>query len=627
MSIRVSVGGVDRKTLNEAGVTVTRTYNERAKATVAFASGYTPTQLEEITIYENDGVTPMFGGLVHDMDAGRLHGEGPLVYVVECVDWWAFLDWCLVNGGYVGQPVPILFSTAPNTVVTSQNHNFITGDVVIIADHPGFSGIGYTITRINDNTFTVPISIPGGGNTGYCARSQNVSLKRVLSDLVVYFLSAYGITLDAAQEDGPTGTHVGLQWRNKFASDVIRDLTSLTQLGTGIGWVARISPTKVLRMVNPTLAVETAPYQITNLNERSHSIKWSRSAGEYGNRVVLKCGKDQTAETTETIVVNATHAAQLYIDMFAASTPTAGVTATRNGTPISIGGSGSFLTWTWNGGLDGRARITAGTGTLSLGDILVVTFTAQYPFYVEDDTGATPVVTRYYEQPDITDPIAANAMLAGLLAKASVMPQEIEFETLTHGFAPGQVIGIVLDDLALNTRGFIFEVEAKAQEGHWLYTVKVNTAAINRTSLDTFRAFTASGGGVHSTFTGGVNTSVILTGTMQVPLGGSANQSQAPASGTWVDVVDPTFFVAKIDVTGAIVRLSIRARNAGVTVTARLWNVTAGSAAVTGADVTSTTEVTQTLTANLLTGNRYVLQVKNNASGEGIYCYGTLESP
>jgi hypothetical protein len=458
-------------------------------------------------------------------------------------------------------------------------------------------------------------------------RAMAVSLKRVLSDLVVYFLSAYGITLDAAQEDGPTGAHEGLQWRNKFASDVIRDLTSLSQLASGIGWVARISPTKALRMVNPTLATPTAPYAITDANERSHSIKWSKTAGEYGNRVYLKCGKDQTAEVTDTITITATHLAQLYVDVFAPSTPTGGVTAKVNGVARTIGGAGSALTWTWNGGFDGRGRVSPGTGGLLLGDVLAVTFTAQYPFYVDGYAGGTPVVTRYYEYPDITDPIAANAMLTGILTKTSVIPQEIEFETLTHGFAPGQIMQIVLTDLALNTNGFITEVESKAQEGTWIYTVKVNTAAVNRTPLDTFRGFTASGGGSHSTFTGGVNTSVVLTGAMQVPLGGSTSQSQAPASGSWMDVVNPTLFYAKVDIVGAIVRVSIRARNAGVTVTARLYDATAGAAVATGADVTTTAETFQTLTASLLAGHRYVLQVKNNASGEGIFCYGTLESP
>lgn len=627
--IRVSVGGVDRKTLDSEGVTVTRTYNERATASVAFANGFTPASLQEITIYEYDGTTPMFGGVIHDIEAGRLGGEGPLVHVAECVDWWAYLDWALVNGGYIGPAINILSSVGgnPGTVNTASPHNFLTGDTVIVQDHPGFSGAATTVTRIDADTFTVPFSIPGGGALGRCYRAQVVNLKRVLSDLVTYYLSTYGITLDAAQEDGPTGTHLGLQWKNKFASDVIRDLTSLTELASGIGWVARISAAKALRMVNPTLATPTAPYSISDSNERAFKIKWSKSARDYGNRVVLKCGKDQTGQVTESITITAAMLTAGYVDVFAPSTPTGGVTCTVNGTPRTIGGAGSELIWSWNGGVDGRGRITAGTFAPSVNDVLAVTFTAQFPFYVTKSTGATPVITRYFEFEDITDPTAADAMATGLLSKTGTIPQEIEFETLLHGFAPGQVMQIVLTDLGLNVNGFILSVEAKGQDGFWTYTVKVNTAAMTRTALDTFRGFTASGGGGNASYSGGINTVVLASGLLHVPLGGSTVASQAPASGVWTNVVDPTLFVAKADITNALVRVSIRARNAGVTVTARLYNLTTSSVVVTGADVTSTSETLQTLTANIVAGNSYVLQVRNNVSGEGVYCYGTLESP
>lgn len=630
MSIRVTVAGVDRNTYNAAGVSVKQVYNERSRATFALAAGFAPTELQEVIVYENDGVTPKFGGIIHEIKAGRFGGEGPLVYEVECVDWWAYLDWCLVNGGYVGPAINISSSAAPNVVNFSTNHNFSTGQTVLFRDHPGFSGyVALTVTVTSPTQVTVPISIPGSGTAvGTARRAQNVSLKQVLSDLVVYYLSAYGITLDAAQDVGPTGTHEGLQWNFKFASDVVRDLTSLTTLGTGIGWLARISPTKVLRMVNPDLSVTTAPFSLASNNERAYNITWSKTAGEYANRVVLKCGSDKTAEVTQVITLTATHASLGYLDVFAASTPTGGVSCTLNGVAKTIGGIGSDFIWTWDGGADGRGRVTVGSilPVPSIGDVFAITFTAQYPFYIDKNTGTSPVVTRYYEFPDITDPVAGDVMATGLLAKSSNIPKIIEFETLVHGFAPGQIISIVISDLSLNTNGFIEEVEALGQEGRWQYKVKVNTGAVSRSSLDTFRSFSASGGGGTSTYSGGVNT-VTVTGAMQIPLGGSNHQPQTPTSGTYVDVTDATLFYAKVDMTGATVHVAGRSRASGATFTFRLYDVTAGASVGASSGLSGTTEQVSTITVNLIAGHRYKLQVTSNVTGESIYGIGTLTSP
>jgi len=628
--IRVSVGGIDRHTLDSAGVTITRTYNERAKASLAFATGFTPTILQEIIIYANDGITAQFGGYIHEIDAGRLHNEGGLVHVVECVDWWAALDWTLVTGGYVGANINIASSNVgnPGTINTATAHNFTTGDVVLIQDHTGVPNTFYTVTVVDADTFTIPINIPGAAAVGYCARSMNLTLQRILSDLVVHFLNTpYAITLDAAQDVGPTGTHVGLQWKNKSASDVIRDLSALSGLATGAGWVASISPTKVLRMVNPNLGTPSAPYAITDASERNTRIKWKKSAGEYGSNIVLKCGSEKAAEVTQTVTLTAAHTSLGYLDVFAPSTPTGGVTCKLNSVSKTIGITGAEFIWTWNGGANLVGRVTVGSISPipSIGDVFAITFTAQYPFYVSVDNLSSPKVTRFFEFGDITDPIAANVMLASLAAKHGVIPYEIEFDTVEHGFEPGQIISIVLTDLALNVTGFILEVQATGQEGRWVYTVKVNTGAVTGSALDTFRGFTASGGG-GSTFSGGVNTSVVLTGSLSISLGGATEQAQTPNSGTYVRVVNAIPFVSPAAMS-AVIRAELWGQS-GVQVTARLRDIDTGVTVATSSGVTSTTPSLTTFytTTALVAGRRYELQITSNNTGAEIYGIGSIQS-
>lgn len=551
---RVSVNGTDRPTHANSAVSITKVLNERWTAKLTFAHEYQPAMRDEVIIYEPDGTTPKFGGIVYNKSAQQQDDEGQLLVEVEIVDWWVYLDWILVSGGY---------------------------------------------------------------------GTATVSLKQVLTDLVSLYLTNYGITLDAGQATGPTGSSPGLAWEYKFASEVIRDLTRLSG-----GWVASITPSKVLSMVAPNLGSPSAPYALTDSASHVETFQWDQKSDLYANRVTLKCGGDKTKQVTQAKTLTSTDISNGYFDFFAPATPTGGVSGTLDtgGGPVAvtIGGPGSNFIWTWDGGVSGRPRITPGTMGASAGNILTVTYTAQFPFFYQKDAGVTPYLDApIYEYEDITDADAADDMATGLLAKHYQEPRTFSFVSRDSGWEPGQVVTINLSRFQLNTTGVITEVDAEVDENTlWTYNVKGITGVYQGSPLDYFRGLSGSGSGGSSSFAAAINTSVIST---TVPLGGATEQSINPNSGTYQRVINAVPFVAVADMS-VVIRVELWARQGGVQVTARLRDLDGPSTAGTSSGVTATTPTLTTFTASLVAGRRYELQITSNTSGAGIYGIGSLQS-
>ena len=76
----------------------------------------------------------------------------------------------------------------------------------------------------------------------------------------------------------------------------------------------------------------------------------------------------------------------------------------------------------------------------------------------------------------------------------------------------------------------------------------------------------------------------------------------------------------------AIVRADLYAARAGVTVMARLWNLTQGKAAGESIAVTSTTPVPVVFPVTIEFGNKYRLEKQASGNNEIIHCLGTLEA-
>lgn len=545
MPWRILINGVDKTTSidQKSHMRIKLMANERGTASFVTSPGYLPTLRQEVLIYDSDGVTILFGGLVFSV---ATEGVGLLNFAkVECVDWVAYTSW----------------RTASYT----------------------FSG--------------------------------NVTLLGMLQLLISNWLTDYGITLHGSQVVGPTVDATNYVWSYKPIENILRDATAYSG-----GYVFSISPAKVLRMVLSTSA-PASPFSITTGASNVQRIEWEESSKSYATKVILRCGGTSSKELVQTWTVNAGHAAAGYLETDVPSTPTGGVSLTVNGVAKTIGSAGSQYVWNW-----ATHRITPGTESASLADVFVLTYTAQYPFFSVADSGVTPPIEAVQDASDIIVKAIGDSTALGLLARFNQTTKEFDIQTTTAGLRPGQALTI---NLAAKVTGsvtaLITDVEIDmVSDGFWRHNVKASTGIFKESSLQYFREL-FGGSAPSAGFSGGVNTTIIASSASNIFLGGSGNTAVAESPAAYTGVANFVIYDAFASFTG-VVRVDLWARNAGISVTARLYNTTSAADVGTSSTVTSTSRTSVSFNVTIVSGNRYRLEVLSSATDEGVYCVGTLSS-
>lgn len=458
------------------------------------------------------------------------------------------------------------------------------------------------------------ILIDGGVLTG------TVTLKSALQ-WVLTFLAGHGFTLHASQVDGPSHYVEGFQWERKTAAAIFNDLT----VWSG-GYVRTVSPLKVIRFVQPNLASPTAPYAINATTKAASRVSWTESSEKYANRVEVKWGGTGTRAKTDAFEIDAGIISDGYYETELPSVPNTGVSATINGSAATIGpvGSGSQLTWDW-----ATHRVTVGTYSPTLGDDLTITYTAQYPgTTIVTGSGSPTLTLPPVVKDDIVDAATALAYANGLLAMHNQDVREFEIDVTDEGLQPGQVLSIDLANRSSvgMTAGITSVAETPGPGTYWRYLVRAISGVHQGSPLDFWRGL---GGGSASvsgppivTYTGGPNPA---TGSGIEPLGGATDQAVIPGSGTYLRVINAVPFVASRTCTG-VIRVEMWARGSGVSVTARLRDLTTPATAGTSSAVTSQTPTLVSFTAPIVEGRRYELQVTSNTAGAGVYAIGSMLS-
>ena len=396
--------------------------NERGTARFATNPGYVPPLRSEVIIYDTDGTTPLFGGVLFQRSARGQRGSNRHLFIeCECADWTWYLDRVTIPGGAIDTP-------------------FIT-------------------------------------------------LKAALEWLVANLLTPYGFTLDPAQATGPSGPWK-FEWERKYVSEILRDLTNASG-----GWIWKVNPLKRLRMIPPTIVTPTAPFGITDTNRMAHELRWTETSEQYATRLILRCGGEGTKTAIETWTVTAGDIANGYIETTAPSTPTGPVAAKINTVTVTIGTSGTQLIWNWE-----THRITAGTVTPVIGNVIELTYTAQYPFEVIEDAGVTPAIEMVIDQPDLTDPATARDVAVGLLAQHVQSPRTFDVVTFTAGLRPGQVLSIdSAQSVSSSLTALITEVRISLLTNQtWRYQATAVAGIYQGSALDYFRGLggVATGSGI-----------------------------------------------------------------------------------------------------------------------------------
>lgn len=215
----------------------------------------------------------------------------------------------------------------------------------------------------------------------------------------------------------------------------------------------------------------------------------------------------------------------------------------------------------------------------------------------------------------------ADAYLARLVRR----PKQIVFTTMEPGARAGQTLTVNLPVRSLSGDFLITEVGySDVQSKHLFYQITaIEGGSLAPTWVDQLSQWSGGSGSGLATI-GSITITVPVPAASVFSLGGGTAQSVEPGSGTWLPVVNAVPFVAP-ESRSVTVRVELWARSGGVTVTARLRDLTTAATAGTSSGITGTTPTLTSFSASVVAGRRYELQVSANAAAEGVYGIGSME--
>jgi len=224
------------------------------------------------------------------------------------------------------------------------------------------------------------------------------------------------------------------------------------------------------------------------------------------------------------------------------------------------------------------------------------------------------------------DSTTAQAIADGYLAHLVVRPRTITFPTIAAGARAGQVLSVNLPGDSLIGDFLITELEIADLDGVDLTSriTAVEGAVSTASWKDTFRQWSGNGASSGVASVGTVIITVPTPAPSVTPLGGSTSRAVVPGAGTWVSSEDAAPYVAPQS-RSVTIRCVLRARDAGVTVTARLRDLTAAATVATTSGVTGQTATLVSASGSVTAGNRYELQLSADTATAGVYGIGTLE--
>jgi len=133
------------------------------------------------------------------------------------------------NSVIVMNNVPILTSSVanPTIITTNGNHNLNTGNKIIIRNHvgstPSINDTIFTITKISNTTFSIPVNVTVGGTGGTIGSIPAFRTNHLVYTDGYWFMNTSTSQIANSAVDDPT------TW------PVINTITSLMQTGNGIG--------------------------------------------------------------------------------------------------------------------------------------------------------------------------------------------------------------------------------------------------------------------------------------------------------------------------------------------------------------------------------------------------------
>lgn len=337
-------------------------------------------------------------------------------------------------------------------VILTESGTTIFGGYVDKPSEHGTGGLGRTpiTTRINAVGYR---ALPVRRVVNTTIATGN--LKAALTTLVTY-LSSYGVTLDAAQANGPTLE--ALTYEDRRLDTVLDELASVT------GYVWQIDSSKKLRMFS--VGTLTAPFSVTTANRKAvGDVTVDQSREHYANRVIVRAGAG-TQNTSQSFTANGSDISWT-TDL---SATTDWPIFVLNGSPVPIGpyepGVGASL-WAYQWDPDTHTIYQrSGDAAATAGTTLAIFFTAQYPFRVTVDDAveqaAHGIWDAVIEAPDAFTVDSATDIGTGYLAQVKFAPQSVRYETQETGVHPGQTQTVTVSQRNLNASFLVTDVQTRS---------------------------------------------------------------------------------------------------------------------------------------------------------------------
>ena len=598
------------------------------------------------TITVNGAAQSFVAGTLSVID--DLDGRGQISFEVESAD---------------GSSIPAQRAR----VIVLENGVALTGGTIEAPSRAGVGGVGLAPTRAKISAVDFSEILERKHVTGTIPAGN---LKAALQWLQP-FLTAYGLTLDAAQVNGPALPELPYE-EDTLIADVIGDLETLS------GYMLDISAALVYRMFQP--GTEAAPFAINETDGNAcGDIEVEVVDRDYANRLILKfMGSAGAAYAylhvtanfadAETVVIGSkTYTFQAVLteadghvllgasmhdslqNLIAAITHGAGAgtlyaAATTAHTQVTAWLVGTDLLKV-QASADGAAGNSIGVSDTAahaswILDSGVSTTTLQFGYdaaltnRVQADDAAEQALHDVYEgiviREDVKTTAVAEAFAAKYLSKAVLSSYKVvRYPTRRTGLRKGMTQTIVAAARGVNGTYLITTIELRYERPFRpiRYVTAIEGTSWPRTSYkDTYTTWNGGSSGNATSLTGGT----ISTGTSVATsafLGGRRNASvEMAAPPAWTPILDWLPFISPVGFLGRV-RLELGGRTAGAKVKARLVNITAGTN-VESNEITVVTPKALVETELLVTieaGKRYRLEVITDTAGDSPYAIAQLE--
>jgi hypothetical protein len=472
----------------------------------------------------------------------------------------------------------------------------------------------------------------------YLEEDGPFTLAEILTDLITAYLATpFTITdggvIELGGGSGPGPNLTAFSATDRTLTEVFNDLTT----ATGYQWT--VTYLKVCKFF--AVGALTAAWNITSNDGHVSELSWDLTRDNYRNVQYVRVGANAEIEYVDTTFAGTGAARE-----FDLRYPGAGsglpllVTENLAGGAVSSGcdfwvagyAGPAFWAYDYNYPTSEFGRVVQATGrtTLAVGESLMIRQYVSFPV-----TFRRPAVMpaspweALVELPDVYDRDIADAYADSLLAQYGEA-KKVRFRTFDSGLLAGTVITITIANRHLSGTFLIAQVTVShvpETAGTLVYDIECVEGDYNQSLFtDTYRQWAATSGGGSTVSVSGSGSGVAVT-VLHADLGGSRLDYRTDDD--WMTV--PVYKVFKCKADGAYVfRHESKVANAGVTVSVRLYDLSASPpAAVSGStstahNATDWTEVEAGVT--LIGGHKYRAEMKGSNATYGIYCgQATLE--